>query len=79
MKKITLLIVVFLFIGCVSSANRIPDGKSYENDWERDEAFCLNQSRYITGFFAANPVSALWNIDASKRYNQCLRDLGWLK
>jgi hypothetical protein len=79
MKKLVFFIAVVMLIGCAANTNRVPDGKT-DADWEKDEAYCLKQSGKVTGFFAQTTPGMLVNFTgANKRYNQCLRELGWLE
>jgi hypothetical protein len=80
MKKIIfLMLVIAILSGCARAANVVPDGKTYDANWEADEKYCLEKSGKVTGFWAANPFAIGWNANANKKYNDCLRELGWLK
>lgn len=80
MKKFVLLIVCFSIFGCAAASyNTIPAGKT-EDDWGKDEAYCLKKSGRVTGFFASTPVGLAINAGgADKRNEECLKELGWIK
>ncbi len=66
-------------MGCATATtNTYPVGKT-DADWEKDEQYCIEQSGKITGFMAANPVALVVNNGANKRYEACLKELGWIK
>ena len=78
MKRITLMLLCLVFMGCAHSFSTLPPNKT-DADWERDSEYCLKSSGKITGFFAFNPLALAINAGADKRFEQCLIDLGWVK
>lgn len=78
MKRIIFLMMCLVVMGCAANSNTYPAGKS-DADWEADEAFCLQKSGKVTGFLSGIPVIFIFNTNANQRYNDCLREKGWLK
>jgi len=79
MKKLFLVIAVFVFLGCAAGYSRIPDGKT-ENDWTADKEFCEMISGRYTGFLAITPNGIAANLGgAYQRNKQCLREKGWIE
>ena len=79
MRKIALLIIIFiLFLSCAPVTNRIPDGKT-EADREFDRKCCLVKSGRVEGFLLTDPVNLFLNIERNKKYKECLAELGWIE
>jgi hypothetical protein len=78
MRKLLAVFLLIAFVGC-GPANRVPIGKTVENDWERDEMMCRQQSGKVTGVLAPSVVGFWENKvnGADDRYMKCMRDLGW--
>jgi hypothetical protein len=79
MKKMFIFLLCLALFGCARAANVVPDGKTYEANWEADEKYCLEKSGKVTGFWSGNFFVSIWNLNANQKYNECLRELGWLK
>jgi hypothetical protein len=80
MRKAIIILFVCFFIGCSASNNykfKTPHGKT-DADWGTDEQYCLDKAGKVTGFLAST-IFALKNINTEKKYEQCLRDLGWIE
>lgn len=78
MKKIFLIITFFLLMGCATSPDRIPDGKT-EADWQFDNKSCIVKSGKVDGYILNNPLELTLNIERDKAYKACLKELGWIK
>jgi hypothetical protein len=79
MKKLFLVMAFFVFCGCAAGPTHIPDGKTV-NDWAADREFCEMISGRYTGFLAATPNGIAANLgDANQKYEECLREKGWIK
>jgi hypothetical protein len=89
MKKfLTAIILVLLLAGCAStkeskydfaSDDRYPPGKN-DDDWVREEQQCRDMSGKATGIWGLTfPGMAVNMGGANAKYNDCLREKGWLK
>ena len=78
MKKLLIFMWCLALLGCAAASNTYPPGKT-DADWEKDEAYCLQKSGKVTGFLGSNPLGLAINASANQKYNECLRELGWLK
>lgn len=80
MKKISLLMIIFVFfLGCATvTPERIPEGKT-EADWQFDNKCCIVKSGKVDGYILNDPVDLVLNIERDKAYKACLRELGWIK
>ncbi len=80
MKRIIILLCCVCFLmSCASTKNynyKMPPGKT-DDDWGKDEQYCLDKAGKITGFFA-HTIFGLKNINTEKKYEECLRELGWI-
>jgi hypothetical protein len=81
MKKLLMIILVLSFIGCAGVKNAVPPGKTVENDWERDELSCRQQSGKVAGILAPTMIGFIENKakGADDRYMKCMIELGWYK
>jgi len=79
MKRLFMVMAFFVFGGCVAGPTRIPDGKT-EKDWAADKEFCAMISGKYTGFLAATPNGIAANLGgANRKYEECLREKGWIE
>jgi len=78
MKAIIISVMFFVLIGCATTSTVYPPNKT-DADWVKDEACCAEKSGRISGAWSASIIGVVANASASKEYNDCMKEKGWLK